>query len=154
MAVRLLAFLVTLAALAGVALAGKEFQRVWTGVPTDREAPAQTAQTAQSPPTDAPRAERGDWPALFGEKKVEPPKPPEPPTPPAPPTPPVASLGYALSGTVARNGALWAILSHPTGGRILKVGDELEPGITVVDIDATGVWFETSRGREALEFAK
>jgi len=177
MVIRLLSFLVTLGALAGIALAGMELRRVL--VLSDPLAQTgQTGQTARAgaagngdetrAATPRPPGQNGQngqtapqtpqaWPALFGVLKVaepQPPTPPPPPAPPTPPAPPIASLGYALKGTVAHSASTWAILSHPTGERIVRVGDLLAEGITVVAIDEKGLWVETSRGREVLKFAE
>ena len=74
----------------------------------------------------------------------QPPAPPEPaaePQPPAPPAPPLASLGYSLKGLVSSGTARWAIVSHPTGERLLRIGDALpDTPYTVTAIDVRGLW--------------
>lgn len=154
MAVRLLALVLTLVALVAIALAGNQLRRVvaTAGPGGDEAAPAARRDDPQPPAPAAGPA--GRWPALFGDLRVAEPQPPAPAVPPAPPMPPVASLGYALRGTVTLGGKTWAILSHPTGERILSVGDDLVAGMTVVAIDATGLWVDTGRGRDVLEFAQ
>jgi len=153
---RLIAGIALLAALGAVGLAAQELRAAWL-----RELPAPPAVGALpdaapgAPPAAAvPRA----WPALFGEDRPEPPAPPpaepQPPEPPAPPAPPLESLGYALSGLVAEGGTTWAIVSHPAGARILRVGDSLDEGYRVVAIDARGVWLEAGGERALLGFGR
>ncbi|SDE37259.1 hypothetical protein [Ruegeria marina] len=154
MAVRLLAAVFTFLALAGVGLAGMELRRVLSGTPPEAlEAAAVAGAPRPQPPASAQRRET-EWPALFGTLELAPPEPPTPPVPPQPPSPPVSSLGYVLKGTVELSGKTWAIVSHPTGERILRVGDILADGVTVAGIDETGLLLETGRGREVLEFAR
>lgn len=153
MAVRLLVALCTLAALAGAALAGKELHRVLTsGAPAALDVFAAAAPEPQ-PPQSSSRTTL-TWPALFGEARKVEPQPPTPPQPPQPQAPPVSSLGYVLRGTVELSGETWAIVSHPTGERILRVGDALAEGVNVTGIDAMGLVLQSARGREVLEFAK
>ena len=157
---RLLAFLATLAALVAAVLAGQELWYVLNA--PSKPAPQRIAaiepaapETAQPPRTTLP------WPALFGE--IAPPAPPEPveaePEPPEPepqpPGPPLASLGYTLKGVIRTEGQVWAMISHPSGERILKQGDMLEEGLEVTRIDATGIWVDTGRDTpELLELQK
>jgi len=95
------------------------------------------------------------WPALFGTPKVVEPQPPQPPQvvpepqPPAPPMPPIESLGYRLKGVVRNGSADWALVTHPTGDIILRIGDSLgETELKVEAIDAEGLWL--SRGGERV----
>jgi len=114
--------------------------------------------TVERPPPDRAAAEQTmRWPALFGE--LQPPAPPAPapqaePDPPAaepqPPAPPLSSLSYRLKGVVRSGETVWAMVSHPTGERILKVGDALEDGLTVVRIDSNGLWVDTGRAEAEL----
>ncbi|SMX40783.1 type II secretion system protein N [Maliponia aquimaris] len=94
------------------------------------------------------------WPSLFGTYTPPEPQPPRPPAPvvtvePQPPAPPIESLGYALKGVVSDGDNRWAIVSHPTGDRLLRVGDTLQEGITVTAIDPGGLRLD-NRGTEAL----
>lgn len=143
----------TLVALTAAALAG---QALWQEVTMPAELPEQVAASGAAPaaqPPAPPRISRR-WPALFGER--QPPKPPAPPTeakaepqPPKPPKPPLSSLGYTLKGVVRTGSATWAMLGHPTGDRLLRVGDELEPDVVVARIDEQGLW--VSRGGDEPE---
>lgn len=154
MMVRLFAFLCVFLALAGVALAGIELQRVLSGAPLHAADPATNPQTSPSQPAERSARSPRRWPALFGVQQVSQPQPPTPPTPPAQPQPPVSSLGYVLKGTVTQGGSTWAILAHPAGDRIVKAGDFLTDGVKVVEIDGKGLWVDNGRGREVLEFAE
>jgi len=93
------------------------------------------------PPAQAmpPRA----WPILFGEKmppqQQEPPKAEEPEAP-SPKAPPIDSLGYTLSGIVRADGSVWALVSHPSGEQVLRVGDDMGAGVIVARIDEQGLW--------------
>lgn len=96
------------------------------------------ANTAPSSPIDVRH-----WPPLFGEP--QPPAPPEaqPPVaaqPTSTPKPPLESLGYTLNGVVRTDKSVWAMVGHPAGGRLLRKGDVLEPGVIVSRIDAKGLW--------------
>ncbi len=154
MAVRLLAFLCALAALAGLALAARDLNRVLRAPAPDTVA-AQPGGAQPQPPTPAPPVPPAQaWPPLFGTLVVPEPQPPTPPQPPAPPAPPLSSLGFTLKGTATLNGETWAILAHPTGERILRVGDLLAEGLQVVAIDDSGLWVGRNGGREVLEFSQ
>ena len=101
------------------------------------------------------------WPTLFGEPQppiiVAPtPQSPQPPVvaaaepqPPAPPKPPLSSLGYELKGVVRAGDAVWSLVAHPTGARIMRVGDTLADGMHIARIDTAGVWVEI--GPDTLE---
>lgn len=145
---RLAAFLLTLVALVGAGFAGERALRVWSddnlpAAPVIARAADGAATSQPMPPRDAMR-----WPALFGE--LQPPAPPEPPAPepvaepqpPKPPLPPLDSLGFALKGVVRSGDAVWGLVSHPTGERILRVGDEMASGFTVDKIDENGLWLD------------
>ena len=152
---RLVAALLTLAALTAAALAG---QGLWQEVkaPPAQAAPvAVIAQGEPQPPASALPPRR--WPALFGEP--QPPLPPsaEPqppvtaePQPPRPGMPPLESLGYELKGLVRAEGAIWALISHPTGQRVLRPGDALDQGYTVARIDSAGIWVTDGEAEPAL----
>lgn len=143
---RLVAALLTLAALGAAGIAGRD---LWLEV-TQPPAPPAPARVVAMAPGEEPKAPRPPrrWPALFGEP--EPPAPPPPPEPepeppapepePQPPAPTLSSLGYSLKGLVRTGTATWALLSHPTGERVIRPGDEIEDGLTVTVIDAQGVW--------------
>ncbi|WP_270725265.1 type II secretion system protein N [Shimia sp. Alg240-R146] len=160
---RLIAALATLVALAALAFAALELQAALT-----TPVPAATAST--NAPTSAPQIARSEpqpprrWPAVFGIAVKEEPQPPAPPTParepqpPTPPAPPIGSLGYTLKGMV-RSGSDdgrgdWAIVSHPTGDRLLRVGDLLTEGVTVADITEEGLWVDRDGERALLGFVE
>ncbi len=99
------------------------------------------------------------WPALFGTPKVVEPQPPQPPQvvaepqPPKPPMPPIESLGYRLKGMVRNGSADWAIVGHPTGDVLLRVGDRLgETELRVEAIEAEGLWLSRDGERVLLGF--
>ncbi len=155
---RLLAIFASLLALAGVAYGGHAlWQALQAPLPAAALAPP-PAPAAAAPddtrPTTAPR----HWPAVFGAAPKAEPQPPAPPTPPVaaqppkPPMPPIESLGFALKGMVRNGTGDWAIVTHPTGEQILRVGDELTPGVTVVEITAEGLWVERDGERSLLGF--
>ncbi len=105
-------------------------------------------------PVAAPKTETvsAPWPALFGVYQPPEPQPPAPVAPPPPPTPPLASLGFSLRGIFSKDSESWAILGHPNGDSILRVGDQLIDGVTLSEITSEGIWVETARGRELLGF--
>ena len=139
---RLLAILRTVVMLGATAWAA---QALWAELSTPPSAAAlqDRADGAAEPQPPAPPS-RQLWPALFGEP--QPPTPPAPPPkaeekqPPSAPKPPLASLGYVLNGLVRTDTGTWAMLSHPTGGHLLRTGDEVVPGMTVARIDDSGLW--------------
>lgn len=86
------------------------------------------------------------WAALFGAPQPpKPPAPPEPqpptpePQPPSPPSPPLDSLGYSLKGVVSSGAAQWAIVAHPAGDVILRLGEELTAGLYLLAITEAGL---------------
>ncbi|MEZ5715187.1 MAG: hypothetical protein R3D85_08455 [Paracoccaceae bacterium] len=153
---RFVAALLTLVALTAAALAGQGLWHEVKAPPTKTQPATVAAKGEPQPPAQAlpPRV----WPALFGEPM--PPMPPsaepQPPTPdtlPEPPKaqmPPLESLGYELTGLVRAEGAVWALISHPTGQRILHPGDSLEEGYTVSRIDSAGIWVTDGQSEPAL----
>lgn len=153
---RFVAALLTLVALTAAALAG---QGLWHEVkaPPAKARPATVAGADEpQPPAQAlpPRV----WPALFGEPQpplppAAEPQPPTATTPPEPPKaqmPPLESLGYELTGLVRADGTIWALISHPTGQRILHPGDTLEEGYTVERIDSAGIWVSDGEAEPEL----
>lgn len=148
---RLLAFIALLIALAAAGGAGHALWREWQA-PVALALPEGPAATPAAPAPTAPRQPR-HWPALFGEK--QPPAPPQPapeppapaPAPPAPSMPPLSALGYELKGVVRAVGTVWALVSHPAGDRILRVGDALEMGLVVTAVTEEGIWIGME-GRE------
>ena len=151
---RFVAALLTLVALTAAALAG---QGLWQEVkdPPAVAIPAAVIHKAEPQPPAAALPPR-NWPALFGEP--QPPLPPQPePQPPAPVAeapassmPPLDSLGYTLKGLVRSEGAIWALVSHPGGDRVLRPGEDLEDGYTVKRIDSAGLWVTDGTAEPAL----
>ncbi|WP_299628587.1 hypothetical protein [uncultured Tateyamaria sp.] len=156
---RAIAAVITLVALAGLGFAGHRLYQVVLAEPgqavTAPVLDASDPQPPQSAPEDLPTR---IWPAVFG--ALEPPAPPPPPPapapepqpptpvvveepqPPKPPAPPIESLGYTLSGVVRAGDAVWGMVSHPTGSRIVRVGDALAENVTVTRIDEAGLWVD------------
>lgn len=151
---RIIALVFSVFALAATALAGQELWQVWQD-PLPSAAQARSAtDTAAAGSEPQPPAPPRRWPALFGEvqpPEPQPPKPPAPepePQPPAPRAPPLASLGFSLRGMVSSGGIRWALVSHPTGDQLFKVGDVLTPDYTIARIDDDGIWAVTAPGAE------
>ena len=152
--IRVLGVIAALAALVAAGFGAVELRAALADPVPPRPAPAEIAPEPAAAPT--PRTEPrppGTWPALFGAEDVpepQPPAPPEPeaePQPPAPPAPPLASLGWSLKGLVSTGAARWAIVAHPTGERLLRVGDPIpDTGYTVSAIDVRGLWAVTGPG--------
>lgn len=153
---RWLAWLLTPLTLAAALWSGDQLRRVLEApLPPPSEASLETAPATdlgiEVPEPQPPMR----WPSLFGTHvppEPQPPRPPEPPAPPAepqPPAPPFESLGYALKGVVSDGANSWAIVSHPTGDRLLRVGDALEEGITVTAIEPERLRVD-NRGSEAV----
>lgn len=163
---RLLALVATLVALAATAFAGQAlWQVIRQPVPALPEPGLAATQTIQ--PTAPPPAPRlTNWPAIFGAPMVAEPQPPQPvvapppepqpPAPTAPPAPPIESLGFTLSGIVRNGTGQWAIVSHPTGDLLLRVGDMLGESYRVTAIDEQGLWAQSSpdAAPQLLAFAK
>ena len=137
---RLVAALLTVTILAGLWPAGRMLYAELTD-PPQAPVPAVVAaalQAAGSGPQPPMR-----WPPLFGEPQPPAPPEPEPPAPepePQPPAPPIDGLGYSLKGVVRVGDTAWALVSHPTGERLVRPGDALGEGLTVERIDGEGVW--------------
>ena len=164
---RAIAAIMTLLALGAAAVGGQRLREVMSAPDVAVGAPASAYAPAASDAAPAPPAPTRQWPALFGE--LAPPAPPEPPQPPAPepepepqppappkpPQPPVESLGYALKGVIRAGDSVWAMVSHPTGERIMRVGDELADGVTIIRIDEEGLWVDNGGDTlEMLQFPK
>ncbi|MFC6758545.1 hypothetical protein ACFQFQ_01945 [Sulfitobacter porphyrae] len=45
---------------------------------------------------------------------------------------------------------IWAMVSHPTGDQLMRVGDTLSNGATVKRIDEQGVWVDNGGDDLAL----
>ena len=158
---RIIAFGMTLIALGGAGIAGERLRVAWQSM-QDEPLEVRVAVNAADPSTSdvtenlTPSAPFR-WTPLFGE--LQPPAPPvqpvvaEPvaaePQPPRPPLPPLDSLGFSLKGVVRSGDAVWGMVSHPTGERIIRVGEELAAGIRVDRIDAAGLWVD--RGGDDAE---
>ncbi|WP_371229676.1 hypothetical protein [Roseovarius sp. 2305UL8-3] len=152
---RFVAFFALLISLGAAGWAG---QMLWQEMQVSYDPVSARTESAREaepqPPAQAmpPRA----WPILFGEKMPPlPPQPPEPPQaeeakPPSPNAPPLDSLGYTLSGVVRADGAVWALVSHPTGDQVLRVGDDLGAGVIVARIDEQGLWAGAEGDEPAL----
>ncbi len=156
---RLVAALLTLIALAVAVWAGEALlHEVQTPPPEPVAADVRTPEP-QPPGSAAPPRQ---WPALFGEPQPPAPPPePEPqppvvePQPPAPAMPPLDSLGYRLKGVVSINDVVWAMISHPTGERVLRVGDILQDDLVVTGIEADAVWIGNGQSDpQRLEFVE
>lgn len=155
---RLLAIFASLLALAGVAYGGHAlWQALRAPLPIVATAHVSAPSAATSGVAQGPVTPQ-HWPAVFGtapKSEPQPPTPPTPPvsaTPPKPPLPPIESLGFALKGMVRNGTGDWAIVTHPTGDQILRVGDVLSSGVTVVEITAEGLWVEREGERSLLGF--
>lgn len=148
---RLVAAIMTLVTLAASGLAGQRLHETLnTPLPDQAARIAARVETEDATPP-APPARVRQWPAIFGEP--QPPAPPSPPPqaepqPPAlqaepqPPRPPIESLGYALKGVVRVDQKIWAMVSHPTGQSLMRVGDELVEGAEITRIDEQGLWVD------------
>lgn len=149
---RLIAFLLTPVALLAAVLAGAQLFQSVTG---SSQAAALSVETNANPaPPPAVATPRRTWPALFGELQPPTPQPPQPPvqeeatSEPLPPRPPVNLTSYQLKGVVRVGDAIWAMVSHPTGERLLRSGDVLHGALMVGEIDEDGVWL-TEDGKVA-----
>jgi len=151
---RFAAFFALLISLAAAGWAG---QALWQELQVSYDpvtARAEGLREAEpQPPAQAPAPR--NWPLLFGEKMPpQPPKQPEPPKtepePPAQKSPPLDALGYTLKGVVRASGSVWAMVSHPTGEQVLRVGDDLGAGMIVARIDEQGLWAGAQGDEPAL----
>lgn len=156
---RLIAAFCTLLALAGLGFAGLELKSALDAPVPPRLNQAVPVQQVESARSEETLREPLYWPALFGEPQPpeppappDPPKPKEPPKPPQPPGPPIESLGFTLQGIVSDGDSTWAIVSHPTGDRLLRVGDSLAEGVTVTGIDASGLLLDNGGTEARLDF--
>ncbi len=153
---RLIAAIMTLVTLAASGLAGQKLYETVNApvAQVDVAALANVPNTEPQLTTQVAPSRR--WPALFGE--VQPPLPkapvvlPQPPTSvqePQPPKPPVSSLGYSITGLVDLGDIVMAMVSHPTGNTLIRVGDTLATGVIVKRIDEAGLWVDN--GADELE---
>lgn len=151
---RWLAWLLTPLTLAAAVWAGDTFWLVWQNplpVAVDGGTGPRVDPLALDVPEPQPPTR---WPAVFGTYTPPEPQPPRPPQPviveePMPPAPPIENLGYVLKGVVTNGDNRWAIVSHPTGDRLIRVGDALADGVIVTAIDPDSLRLD-NRGNEAL----
>lgn len=148
---RLIAAIMTLLAVAALGLAAQRLHATITMPLASVDLAEPVVLVGAEPQPPIPGRKPPHWPALFGEP--QPPAPPPEPQPPVqntpepqPPAPPIESLGYRLKGLVRANDTVWALVSHPTGERIMRVGDSLTDGIVIEMIDDTGIWLDTGGG--------
>ncbi|PYG27236.1 type II secretion system protein N [Pelagimonas varians] len=145
-------------AIVALAFAGQTGHALWLSWQSSHSeaslAPA--PQTPDQLPPEPPRRAPRNWPSVFGEPQPPKPAPPEPvaePQPPKPPQPPIDSLGYSLKGLVQTGRSTWAMVHHPTGEQLVRVGDMLAENIEVARIDDDGVWVSRFGGDpELLDF--
>ncbi|MBD3664944.1 type II secretion system protein N [Sulfitobacter aestuariivivens] len=149
---RLIAAIMTLLALAASGLAGQRLHATLTEPSLPEEVVLVAPATASDAPSTVTAEPPRKWPALFGE--IEPPTPqppvtePQPPAPvvePQPPRPPIESLGFRLRGVVRADDTVWAMVSHPTGEQVFRVGDELLEGVVIERIDEQGLWIDNGK---------
>ncbi|SMP05850.1 type II secretion system protein N [Shimia sagamensis] len=141
---RLIAGFCTLVCLGGAAWAGWQLAEELRASQDPLTLPNNAALSEEATPPQTARQPRR-WTALFGERQPPTPQaalsqPKEEPQPPKAAKPPLSSLGYTLKGMVRDGASSWAIVGHPTGDRLLRVGDMLEPNVRVAIIDAQGLW--------------
>jgi len=153
---RPIAAITTLIALAGCLLAAQRLQSA-LAMPDEQPSVPESVEMAEVAPTAEPPRPPHRWAPVFGyPQPPAPPAAPEPASPiavaepPRPPAPPIESLGYSLKGLVRSDTAVWALVSHPTGERIMRVGDSLADGIVITQIDEDGVWLDTGGDSLAL----
>lgn len=149
-------FAAFVALLISLAAAGWSGQVLWQEVQARADVVAErpVAVDEAAPPPPAQSRQTRTWPALFGEP--QPPEPPEPQPPkqaeePQPPPkifPPLAAQGYVLQGVVTAGEVTWALVAHPTGARVLRVGDALAEGLSIVRVDEQGLWARPDGGEE------
>ena len=151
---RWLAWLLTPLMLAAAVWAGDLFRRAWQD-PLPAAVQAGAVTPVDTVALDLPEPQPPTrWPSLFGTHAPPEPQPPRPPAPvavapPVPPAPPLETLGFALRGVVTTGESRWAIVSHPTGDRLIRVGDALADGVTVTGIEPEGLRVD-NRGNAAL----
>ncbi|WP_412552893.1 type II secretion system protein N [Shimia sp. MIT1388] len=141
---RLIAGLCTVLCLGVAGWAGWQLAKELRAPPGPLTLPEKSQQAEEAAPPQAERPPRR-WTALFGERQPPTPQaaaptPKEEPQPPKAPKPPLSSLGYTLKGMVRDGGNSWAIVGHPTGDRLLRIGDLLEPNVEVAIINEQGLW--------------
>jgi general secretion pathway protein C len=94
--------------------------------PAPVEITAELEQVARAAPPETPP----DWPPIFDAYVPDPPQ---------TQTPKRKPESYRLVGLVAGGPNSWAILASASGDRIVRVGDPLAPGETVLAIEEAGV---------------
>lgn len=127
-----------------------------TPAPADQvpaSAAAQTPAGTRAAPL-APQAAQPAWPALFGDVPDQQPAapPPEPEPEPEPLAAPTLSDTYVLAGLVAGEGQAWALLRGRNGDELVRTGDRLPGGETVLRIGTDGVTLETPLGLMLVVF--
>jgi hypothetical protein len=140
------------AALAALGFASYALVTTVQTTPPDTPAIVVASKDDAMPPITTPAENVTPWPAIFGTPQITEPQPPRSTPTDTPPAPPLSSMGYSLKGIVQNTDQQWAILGHPTGDRILKIGDTLDGNLVVDAISEQGIWVNSQRGRELLAF--
>ena len=150
---RLLSGLLSVASVAAFGFACGAFALTYvTPVPKPFVAPQRAAalDTGADDTRDLPQG----WPAVFGvipEPEPEPESEPEPEPEVFVELPPEENTTYYLTGLVAGRGAKsWAMISEKDRGFVVRVGDILVGGETVVEITAEGVLIDYDGERQLI----
>lgn len=135
--------ILTLAAAIGCGFGAGQIGLTLLGRGAELPAPVQigAALAAVENATPVPTAE--DWPPVFDPYVPDPPK----------TQAPVKKLEkYRLVGLVAGGDNGWAILTASDGDRLIRSGDRLIGGETVLEIAPDGVWIERAGERVLIAF--
>jgi general secretion pathway protein C len=125
--------LLLLAAAVGLGYGGGQFGLTLVGQRAAPPAPVQIGAALAAVENAAGDPVPDDWPAVFDPYVPDPPK---------AQTPPKKVEKYRLIGLVADGAAGWAILSASDGDQIVRKGDRLIGGETVLAIEGEGVRIE------------
>lgn len=135
----------TFAAAIGCGYGGSQLALVLARQGTPAPDPVQITAALAEVERNAPKAVPDVWPSVFDPYVPDPPK---------AQNQPKAAERYKLIGLVAGGERGWAIMGASDGDRLIRAGDRLIGGETVLDIASDGVWIERDGERVLIAFER
>lgn len=137
--------LLTFVAAIGCGYGGSKLALVLAGPGAQMPEPVQITAALAAVESNAPRALPDVWPAVFGPYVPDPPK---------AANAARATERYRLIGLVAGGAGGWAIIGASDGDRLIRAGDRLIGGESVLEIAPDGVWIAREGARVLIAFER
>lgn len=135
----------TFAAAIGCGYGGSQLALVLARQGPPAPDPVQITAALAEVERNAPREVSDVWPSVFDPYVPDPPK---------AQNQPKAAERYKLIGLVAGGERGWAIMGASDGDRLIRAGDRLIGGETVLDIASDGVWIDRDGERVLIAFER